>query len=150
LDHDQLVLGIDPAEVDEALVADPRFRHLRKRAADVRRREFFHVRWLAADLNVAPRYTLDTVEAVVTSPNVSIRGMILTLKLPDWILAGELSEYLERIRSWGYRNVRARQLAYNSQEVCVVALRSRALRRLPRRARRGRRGGQPAALPHDP
>ena len=38
-------------------------------------------------MNVAPRYTLDAVEAIVTHPEVNIRGLLLTLKLPDWDLA---------------------------------------------------------------
>jgi hypothetical protein len=33
-----------------------------------------------------------------------------------------LPEYIDRIRSWGYRDVRARQLQFNRQEICVAAL----------------------------
>jgi hypothetical protein len=73
-------------------------------------------------MNVAPRYTLDAVEAVVTHPENNIRGMILTLKLFEWKLADELPEYLQRIGGWGYNVVRARQLQHNRQEVCVAAL----------------------------
>ena len=51
-----------------------------QRGADVRRREFRNVDWLAADMNVAPRYTLDTVETIVTHPSVDIRGLLLTLE----------------------------------------------------------------------
>lgn len=124
LDAGLLVTGIDPAEIHAEVLANPRFTHLRKRGADVRRREFRPFRWLAADLNVAPQYTLDTVEAIVTHPEVDIRGLLLTLKLPDWRLAEELPAYLARIESWGYGTVRARQLAHNRQEVCVAATRS--------------------------
>jgi 23S rRNA (cytidine2498-2'-O)-methyltransferase len=129
LDHGQFVTGIDPAEVDPLLLGLPNFRHLRKRTVDVRRSEFRDVDWLAADMNVVPNYTLDTVEAIVTHRQVSIRGLIVTLKFPDWKLAAKLPEYLSRIHSWGYRDLRARQLAHNAREVCIVALRSRALRR---------------------
>ncbi len=117
-----LVTGIDPAEVDPVVANDPRFHHVRKRGADVQRREFRKTRWLTADMNVAPQYTLDTVEAIVTHPEVEIRGLLLTLKLLDWDLALMLPEYLERIRGWGYRDVRARQLQFNRQEICVAAL----------------------------
>jgi hypothetical protein len=49
--------------------------------------------WLCgADMNLAPMYTLDTVEAIVTDPSVSIRGMILTLKFGDWSEADRLPE----------------------------------------------------------
>ena len=73
-------------------------------------------------MNVAPNYTLDAVEAIVSHAEVHIRGLILTLKLPDWSLADEVPEYLQRIRSWGYNLVQARQLQYNRREICVAAL----------------------------
>ena len=74
-------------------------------------------------MNVAPSYTLDTVEAIVTYPQVLVRGLLLTLKLPEWTLAAELPVYLDRVRSWGYPDVRARQLQHNRQEICLAALR---------------------------
>ncbi len=119
----QNVLGIDPAAVDPRVLAHPKFHHLQKRGADVRRREFSNVDWLAADMNVAPDYTLDTVEAIVTHPSVHIRGLLLTLKLLDWNLAEQVPAYLDRVRRWGYGQVRARQLAHNRQEICVCAVR---------------------------
>ena len=119
-----IVIGIDPAQVDARVLAHPNFTHIHKRGADVRRREFRGVTWLAADMNVAPQYTLDTVEAIVTHPTVSIRGLLLTLKLLDWELAEQLPEYLKRVRGWGYQEVSAKQLAHNRQEVCVRAIKT--------------------------
>lgn len=116
------VTGVDPAEMAEAVLAHPRFTHIRRRSTQVRRREFRKIRWLTADMNVAPQYTLDSVEAIVTHPEVSIRGLLLTLKLPQWELAERVPEYLSRIRSWGYNLVRARQLQYDRREICVAAL----------------------------
>jgi 23S rRNA (cytidine2498-2'-O)-methyltransferase len=116
------VLGIDPAAMDPAVLAQPRFRHIRRRAAGVPRREFRKARWLTADMNVAPNYTLDVVESIVTHAEVNIRGLLLTLKLPEWTLAEHVPEYLERVRSWGYNTVLARQLQYNRREFCVAAL----------------------------
>jgi len=125
LDRGLHVIGIDPADVDPVVVAHPKFTHLKKRGADVRRREFRKVRWLAADINIAPNYTLDTVEAIVTHPEVKIRGLLLTLKLLDWVLADEIPAYLERVRSWGYRDVRAQQLQHHRQEFCIAAFRGK-------------------------
>jgi 23S rRNA (cytidine2498-2'-O)-methyltransferase len=123
LQHGLSVMGIDPADVDPRVTAHPQFVHVKKRGADVRRREFRKIRWLTADMNVAPTYTLDTVEAIVTHHEVDVRGMLLTLKLPDWNLAAELQQWLARIRSWGYTDVDARQLHHNRQELCVAARR---------------------------
>lgn len=129
------VVGIDPALVDPRVLAHPNFTHIRKRGADVRRREFRDATWLAADMNVAPQYTLDTVEAIVMHPAVNIRGLLLTLKLAEWHLATHIPEYLDRIRGWGYGHVRAKQLAHNRQEICVAARRRPP--RAPIRAKSG-------------
>ncbi|MEQ8784784.1 MAG: SAM-dependent methyltransferase [Pirellulaceae bacterium] len=134
-----MVTGIDPSEMAPEVVAHPEFVHVKARAADIKRRDFREVRWLTADSNVAPKHTLDTVEAIVTHADVHVRGLILTLKLLDWSLAEQIPAYLERIRSWGFRYLRARQLAHNRQEICVVALRRRSLRRKSLLAKRTRR-----------
>jgi 23S rRNA (cytidine2498-2'-O)-methyltransferase len=122
LQHGYHVLGIDPAAMDPRILGHPRFTHLRRRSAAVRRREFRKVRWLAADMNVPPAYTLDAVQSIVTHAEVHIRGMLLTLKLPQWKLAQEVPAYLDRVRSWGYNVVRARQLQHHRREFCVAAL----------------------------
>ena len=106
----------------EEVSKHPRFRHIRRRVVQVPRRAFRKVRWLTADMNVAPAFTLDAVEAIVRHREVNIRGMLLTLKLPDWKLAGEVPTYLMRIRSWGYNLVQTRQLANNRHEICIAAL----------------------------
>lgn len=124
------VLGIDPAEMHPRVLAHADFTHLRRRVRHVRRREFRKVRWLTSDMNVAPRFTLDAVEDIVTYPEVNVRGLLLTLKLPKWTLADKVPEYFARIRSWGYNQVSARQLQYNRQEISVAALK-RPFRRKP-------------------
>ncbi|NUQ61884.1 MAG: hypothetical protein HUU20_05325 [Pirellulales bacterium] len=116
------VIGVDPAEMAPAVAEHPRFTHIRRRASQVRRREFRRIRWLTADMNVAPSYTLSVVEDIVTHPEVNVRGMLLTLKLPQWDLADHIPEYLDRVRSWGYNRIQARQLQHNRQEICVAAL----------------------------
>lgn len=131
LDRGLHVLGIDPAEMHPSVLAHPNFTHIRKRVQQVRRREFRKIRWLVCDMNVAPQYTLDAVEAIVTHPLVSVRGMLLTLKLFEWHLAEEIPQYLQRVRSWGYNIVRARQLQHNRQEFCVAALQKPFVRKPP-------------------
>ncbi len=124
LEHGLAVTGVDPADIDARVESNPNFIHIRKRGADVRRREFRRFRWLTADMNVAPTYTLDTVEAIVTYPEVPIRGLLLTLKLLEWKLAAEIPDYLFRIRTWGFTRIKARQLHHNHQEICVAAERA--------------------------
>jgi 23S rRNA (cytidine2498-2'-O)-methyltransferase len=121
LERGCIVTGIDPAEMDASVLENPRFTHVRARAREVPRAAFRGARWLMSDTNVAPKHTLDTVEAIVTARDVRIAGLALTLKLTDRSSAANLPAFHKRIRGWGYEHVRARQLAFNRQEVCVVA-----------------------------
>lgn len=132
LDRGLLVLGIDPAEVDVQVLEHPNFEHLRRRTLEVPRRKLRGAKWLMADMNVAPNYTLDAVEEIVLREDLSIRGMVLTLKIAEWSLVSEIPRFIERIRSWGYHDIRTKQLAFNRQEICVAAMRSRGQRRLRR------------------
>ena len=120
LERGLVVTGIDPAEMDPLVLAEPRFTHLRARAKDVKRSVFRECRWLVMDANVAPNYTLDTLDGLLTQAAVRPEGLVLTLKLTDPELAGKLPAVAERIRRHGYRNVRMRQLAFNRREICAV------------------------------
>jgi 23S rRNA (cytidine2498-2'-O)-methyltransferase len=120
LERGLVVTGIDPAEMDPLVLAQPNFTHLRARAKDVKRSVFRDCRWLVMDANVAPNYTLDTVDALLSQAGVRPRGLVLTLKLTDPKLAEKLPAVADRIRRNGYRRVRMRQLAFNRQEICAV------------------------------
>ena len=141
LDRGAVVTGIDPATVEEQLLAHPNFTHVRKRAADVRRREFRGIDWLTADMNVAPATALDDVEAIVTHAGVNVRGLLLTLKLLDWSMADDIPRHLDRVRSWGYDEVKARQLVWNRQEYCLMALRPARRKRTSRKPSWSTRAG---------
>jgi 23S rRNA (cytidine2498-2'-O)-methyltransferase len=132
------VTGIDPALVDERVAAHPRFEQRRMRARDVRLKELRGFDWVVADMNIDPTSTLEAVERVVTAPGSRPKGIIATLKLPEWSRAKALPEWLALFRRWGYAP-QARQLSTGGREVCVMALR-RASPRRPRRATR-RPGG---------
>lgn len=121
LDLGAKVVGVDPALMHPLVLGHPRFRHIRRRSKEVRRSEFVGVDWLTCDINLPPNYTLDTVEAAVTYPGVNLQGMLLTLKFIDWSMAAKIPEYLDRIRSWGFQDVEARQLHHNRREICVAA-----------------------------
>ena len=134
LDRGLHVTGTDPSDMHPDLNANPNFAHVKKRGADVRRKEFAKFKWLSIDTNVAPKHTLDTLEGIVTHESVHIHGMLITLKLLEWDLADQIPSYVQRIRSWGYQDVRTRQLTHNRQEICVAAVKNKALRRLARRS----------------
>ena len=120
LERGLTVTGVDPAEMDAAVLAHPRFTHVRARVKDVKRSVFRDCDWLVMDANVAPNYALDTLDGLLGQAGVRPKGLVLTLKLTDPKLAEKLPQISERIRGHGYRRVRMRQLAFNRQEVCAV------------------------------
>lgn len=135
LERDLRVIGVDPATMDKRVLDHPNFTHFRARAADLKRREFAEVRWLVSDTNIAPASALDSIEHIVMNRRVNIQGMLVTLKLLTEETKAEIDGCMDRVRSWGYRYVRARQLAFNRHEVCLFAAKSKGRMHF----RRGRR-----------
>ncbi len=121
LDLGLRVTGIDPAEMDPLLLGNPRFEHWRGKSSTIRRKMYSKFRWLAADANVAPNYTLECVEDIVNYKTSRIQGLLLTLKLSTYDLAEKMGEYQQRVRDWGFERVEVRQLASNRRECCLVA-----------------------------
>lgn len=121
LDRGLRVIGVDPAEMHPEVLAHPNFIHERKRSKEVKRWLFLETQWVTTDINLPPNYTLDALEGILEYPGVELKGLLFTLKLPDWKLVKEIPDYLSRIRDWGFPTVRARQLQHNRQEICVAA-----------------------------
>jgi 23S rRNA (cytidine2498-2'-O)-methyltransferase len=115
------VIGIDPADMDAEILGDKRFRHIRARAGDLPRRDFAGASWLLVDSNVRPDQTLTTVEHIVQHRQSSIRGLLLTLKLGGIEHADRIPGWVRRIRGWGARDIRVRQLARGKMELCLAA-----------------------------
>jgi 23S rRNA (cytidine2498-2'-O)-methyltransferase len=132
------VVGIDPAVIAESVTAHPQFAHWRMRSRDVRLRAFRGFDWVVADMNIDPTSTMDALARVVTAPLCRPRGIIATLKLPEWSRAAGLDEWLDTFRGWGF-TPRARQLSTGGREVCVVALRPGGRPPLTRRRQPARR-----------
>ncbi|MDR1963657.1 MAG: hypothetical protein LBQ50_07755 [Planctomycetaceae bacterium] len=117
------VLGVDPAAIDPVVLNHPQFTHLQNRISQTKRMLYRNVRWLIADMNVAPNYTLEVLEELANRKEIPLCGMLFTLKLFQWQLADHLPSYAERLRCWGFNDVRIKQLAFNRQEVMVAASR---------------------------
>ena len=115
------VLGVDPGEIHPLVLTHSHFTHIRNRIKDTKRSLFRDVQWITADMNVAPNYTLDVLEEAVAKAAGSVRGLLFSLKLPRWELADKLPMLHDRIRKWGFTDVRMKQLVFNRQEVMVAA-----------------------------
>jgi 23S rRNA (cytidine2498-2'-O)-methyltransferase len=126
------VIGVDPAEMAPQILAEPKFTHWRMRGGEIRKSHCRDVKWITADVNAAPGYTLDVVEGIVSNRHVQAAGLLLTIKLTTWEMAAELPELLDRVRSWGFAWIRARQLSHNRQEYCLAALRQSPHKAKPR------------------
>lgn len=115
------VIGIDPADIEAPVGDHPKFTHIRRRGREVPRKEIAGVDWLLSDANVSPTYILDTVEDLLRHDQVNPKALLLTLKLPDIQLLNDWPTWHNRVSSWGYPNIRARQLVFNRQEICLIA-----------------------------
>lgn len=125
LEKGAAVIGIDPAEMDETLLKHKNFTHIRRRGNEVRKRDLSNVKWLFADLNIVPTYTLDTVSEIVSHVSVDVKGMVLTMKLTDWKFVEEVPTIMQRVRELGFSVVKSRQLAFNRQEFCLIAVKDK-------------------------
>ena len=125
LELDAKVIAVDPAELDQEITNHPNLTYIRKRGREVRKKEFSEARWLVADMNVAPKFTLDTIEDIVTNNQVNVSGVVLTLKLSEKSVADEVNAFRERVAGWGFQVVKTRQLAFNRQEFCLVGLKDK-------------------------
>jgi 23S rRNA (cytidine2498-2'-O)-methyltransferase len=145
------VVGIDPALVDPVVAALPGFTQWRKRARDVQLRDLRPFDWVISDMNIDPVSSMESVARVVTAPGSRVKGIIATLKLPDWSRASALDGWLGEFRSWGFRP-RARQLSTGGREVCIFAARAgrrRVTAPAPGVSRRHRPSNRPATPPAD-
>lgn len=116
------VTGVDPADMDPRIIAHPNYRHVRGSISVLPVSQLpARTDWLLADMNVPPRQTLRAARRVLDVLEVPPRALVLTLKLKDWALAEQVSSWTDLVRSWGYREVRARQLGPHRQELAITA-----------------------------
>ncbi|MCG5055299.1 MAG: hypothetical protein KA712_20235 [Myxococcales bacterium] len=116
------VVGVDPGDMDERVLRHPGFTHLRSTLAEVRRESLPpRIDWLLLDVNVAPQVALHQLRRLVSTLRGTLAGALLTLKLNDWGMARDVPALLARVQGMGFSRVRAKQLAHNRQELCVVA-----------------------------
>jgi 23S rRNA (cytidine2498-2'-O)-methyltransferase len=129
LDRGLFVIGVDPNEMDPAVLAHPRFTHLRRTSTSVDPSSLPPLDWILLDVNVPPGTALRGALPFVERHTRSLRGLVFTLKLKSWDIAGEVEGWLGRVRAAAPGLVvQARQLSTNGQEICVVGSRT------PRRA----------------
>ncbi|MGL4942466.1 MAG: SAM-dependent methyltransferase [Thermoguttaceae bacterium] len=122
------VIGVDPGEIAPEVLNNPRFVHIRRRTNYVRHRDVRDAQWIVADMNVAPSYTMSVLGDIVTRPELTIHGLLFTLKLFHWKQVNEIAPVIANLKNWGYNHIAVRHLAFNRQEVMVAATRQETKR----------------------
>lgn len=121
LDRGLVVIGVDPNEMDPGVRAHPRFTHVRTVSTNVDPRSIPPLDWVLLDVNVPPGTALRGALPFVQAHATTLRGLVFTLKMKSWSIAGEVDGWLRRIRAAAPRlTLTARQLSSNGQEICVV------------------------------
>jgi len=133
LEHDCEVIGIDSAEMEDEVLENPKFTHIRRRDFEVKKKDFKPVNWLVADMNLDPNGTLERVANICGYEGVHLKGMVLTLKMSDWSYVPKISEMIKQVRELGFQVVKTRQLAFNRREFCLVAIKNKITLRKTKR-----------------
>ncbi len=130
------VIGVDPAEMEPEILKHEKFTHIRRRGNEVKKKDLKDVKWLFADLNATPTYTLDAITEIVSSQHVDVTGLVLTLKMTDIRMAEEVETIRKRVSQLGFGVVKTRQLAFNRGEFALVAVKDKfALRSARKRTK---------------
>lgn len=117
------VLGVDSAEMDPKVLAfkKPWFRHVRKPIGNIASDEIVPgISWVAVDMNVKPPILILELKKLVPKLK-DVRGLFLTLKMPDVKSYEEIPQYLKQIKKLGFTKIKPIQLVSNKQEIFVYA-----------------------------
>ncbi len=123
------VLAVDPADLDPRIADHPDVTHLKMRGRDLPHRRLSEAKWLLVDTTIAPDRALQMSEALATSRHTHFRGLLLTLKMLDDQRVADIPQYIQAVKSWGFRFVKTRHLAYGRREICLAALKQKSVRR---------------------
>lgn len=123
LERGLYVVGIDPGEMHPSLLQKwpDRFKYIHRLAEEVDLSRLSDVDWLFMDMNIPPDRAIYLAEPYIEHFRDTLKGIIFTLKLNDWAYVSYLDELEQQIARMGFRNIRMRQLAFNKQELCLVA-----------------------------
>jgi 23S rRNA (cytidine2498-2'-O)-methyltransferase len=116
------VFGVDTGELAPNVKAMPGVHHLAMKVGALRWEQLPpRVDWLLVDVNLAPQVALHEVARLMPRLKRTLIGAVFTLKLNDWSFVPQLGVLQERIRAFGFADVRMRHLPSNRREICVIA-----------------------------
>lgn len=128
LDRGAVVVGVDPNAMDERILRDRAFTHLRcsgQQAVDLPRvlGDVGAPKLLVVDINQRPNAAISGVERIIETTRFTLRQALFTLKLGDWKHFDELGHWRRRLERMLQMTTTATQLPANRQELCVFCQR---------------------------
>jgi 23S rRNA (cytidine2498-2'-O)-methyltransferase len=118
------VWGVDTGDLAPNVKAMKGVHHLPMKVGALRWEQLPpRVDWLLVDVNLAPQVAVHEVARLMPKLKATLRGCVFTLKLNELSFVAELPVLAERIRAFGFADVRMRHLPSNRREICCVALR---------------------------
>ncbi len=121
LEQDLKILGVDPADMDPAILKRINFKQLRKPFETLAPEDFrSDVDWIISDINLPPTVVLKEVFRLLTF--LGPRGLILTLKMNDLKHLEVVASIREQLRKQGFRKVELKYLPSHKKEICLLAL----------------------------
>lgn len=117
------VYGVDNAIMDEALLKNPLFTHIKEPMQKVRDENIprpCHL--LVSDVNVMPSLILSQLKRFM-SLRPGIKNVFYTLKIGDKISVKEVLSHVETFKKFGFKEVGATQLPSNKSEVLLYGKR---------------------------
>lgn len=122
LDRGCEVVGVDPQPVTlPDRLADRPFRRIPHRIESVPRDDLpDEVHWIVVDAGVAAPVAIHALPGLVRRWRDSLRAVILTLKLPEWTLAGRTPDMLGKLTEIGLSRVDAAHLPSFRREVGAI------------------------------
>lgn len=117
------VYGVDNALMDEKLLKNPMFTHIKKPMQKVTDNEIPRpCKLLVSDVNVLPSLILGQLKKFMAL-RPGIHTVYYTLKIGDKISVQEVLEIIEKFRGFGFKEVRATQLPSNRSEILLYGKR---------------------------
>lgn len=123
IEQDQLVLGVDPAEMDEQVKKKFGFKHLKIPFEHLNQGHFNDdVDWIVSDINLPPNIVMKEVERLLDF--LGPKGLILTLKVNEFKHVSAMPDYMDRIRRFGFK-VDLKYVPSHRKEIALIALKER-------------------------
>lgn len=123
LEQDLKVIGVDPADMDPAIIKKSNFKHWRKPFETLVKEDFRQdVDWIISDINLPPTVVLAQVHRLLGF--LHPRGLILTLKINQDKHLGMLPYVVNDFKKMGFKRVELKYLPSHRREIALIALHS--------------------------